>query len=246
RHGHRDGERNGGGRRLCAVSRAAGERAARSAGQRVGHARAGLSLFRYPWALERDGRAPFERATREPCRGGQSTRGHAGRACRRARLRAEGGVIADEAEARAFCAERIDAAALARLERFAALLVAENERQNLVSAASLESVWQRHFADSLQLIDHVPREPGPWLDLGSGAGFPGLVLAIAQPEIEMVLVESRKRRVEWLVRAAAELGLVKCRVVGARLESVDSFEAGVITARAFAPLGKLLSLSARF
>ena len=155
-------------------------------------------------------------------------------------------MIAGEAEARAFCADRIDASGLARLERFAALLVAENERQNLVSAASLESVWQRHFADSLQLIDHVPRETGSWLDLGSGAGFPGLVLAIAQPEIEMVLVESRKRRIEWLVRAAAELRLGKCRVVGTRLESVDSFEAAVITARAFAPLGKLLNLSARF
>ncbi len=89
-------------------------------------------------------------------------------------------------------------------------------------------------------------EHRPWLDLGSGAGFPGLALAVAQPEIETVLVESRKRRVEWLIRAAGELGLDKCRVIGARLESVDSFPAAVITARAFAPLGKLLHLSARF
>lgn len=155
-------------------------------------------------------------------------------------------MIADESEARAFCAQRTDAAGLARLERFAGLLAVENERQNLVSGASLASVWQRHFADSLQLIDHVPRGTGVWLDLGSGAGFPGLVLAIAQPDAEMVLVESRKRRVEWLARVALELGLGKCRVIGARLESVDSFPATIITARAFAPLGKLLGLSARF
>ncbi len=155
-------------------------------------------------------------------------------------------MIADEVDARRFCAERTDAAGLARLDRFAAMLVAENERQNLVSNSSLESVWQRHFADSLQLVDHVPRGTGPWLDLGSGAGFPGLVIAIAQPQIELILVESRKRRVEWLARAADELNLKKCRVIGARLESVDSFEAAVITARAFAPLGKLLGLSARF
>ncbi len=156
-------------------------------------------------------------------------------------------MIASESEARQFCAERTDAAGLERLERFAALLAAENRRQNLVSTASLESVWQRHFADSLQLFDHVPRETGaPWLDLGSGAGFPGLALAIARPDSAVVLVESRKRRVEWLAQAAGALGLENCRILGSRLESVESFEAGAITARAFAPLGKLLALSARF
>jgi len=156
-------------------------------------------------------------------------------------------MIASEAEARQFCAARTDTARLERLERFAALLVAENQRQNLVSAASLESVWQRHFADSLQLLDHVSHETrGPWLDLGSGAGFPGLVLAIAKPDSTVILVESRKRRVEWLTQAAAALGLANCQVIGSRLESVDSFAAAAITARAFAPLGKLLALSARF
>jgi 16S rRNA (guanine527-N7)-methyltransferase len=155
-------------------------------------------------------------------------------------------MIASEAAARAFCSERIDPVGIDRLERLAKLLAEENERQNLVSSASLDAVWQRHFADSVQLLDHVSRGTSPWLDLGSGAGFPGLVLAIAQPDVETVLVESRKRRVEWLIRAAAELGLQNCRVVGSRLESVDSFPARAITARAFAPLGKLLLLSARF
>lgn len=156
-------------------------------------------------------------------------------------------MIADEAEARQYCAARTDSAGLARLERFATLLAAENQRQNLVSTASLGSVWQRHFADSLQLLDHVSREtPGPWLDLGSGAGFPGLALAIARPDSAMILVESRKRRVEWLTQAAAALGLTNCQIIGARLEAVETRPVSVITARAFAPLGKLLSLSARF
>ncbi len=155
-------------------------------------------------------------------------------------------MIAGEADARAFCAERTDAAGLARLERLAVLLGEENERQNLVSNASLASVWQRHFADSLQLLDHVPRGTSEWLDLGSGAGFPGLALAVAAPESRFVLVESRKRRVDWLTRAASELGLENCRVIGARLENVETFPAAVIVARAFAPLGKLLRLSARF
>jgi len=155
-------------------------------------------------------------------------------------------VIANEAEAREFCAQRTDSAGIERLEKLAVLLADENERQNLVSAASLASVWQRHFADSLQLLDHVPRGTSPWLDLGTGAGFPGLALAAASPDASFILVESRKRRVDWLNRAATELGLQNCRVEGARVENVESFESAVIVARAFAPLGKLLRLSARF
>lgn len=151
-----------------------------------------------------------------------------------------------EIEARAFCAERMNETGLKRLERLAGLLREENARQNLVSAASLDAVWQRHFADSVQLVDHVPRETGEWLDLGSGAGFPGLVLAVARPDASFTLVESRKRRVEWLTAAVHALGLDNCRVLGSKLENVESFPAGVITARAFAPLGKLLRLSARF
>ena len=155
-------------------------------------------------------------------------------------------MIDSEDSARRFCAARTDELGIARLERFADLLAEENERQNLVSSASLAMVWQRHFADSLQLLDHVSRGTGPWLDLGSGAGIPGLVLACARPDVAILLVESRKRRVEWLIRAAATLDLPNCRVLGARLETVETVPVRVITARAFAPLGKLLQLSARF
>ena len=140
-----------------------------------------------------------------------------------------------------------DDTAMARLGRLAALLAEENERQNLVAAASLTSVWQRHIVDSAQLLIDVPRETGgPWLDLGTGAGFPGLVVAVLRPTTDMVLVESRARRIAWLERAAAELGLDRVRVCGQRLEQVPTFTAGVISARAFAPLDRLLDLSARF
>lgn len=156
-------------------------------------------------------------------------------------------MIETEEQARTFCGKRCDSSAMDRLERFIVLLKEENSHQNLVSSASLDMVWTRHIADSLQLLDHVSRETqGPWLDLGTGAGFPGLVLSIARPDLPTVLVESRKRRVEWLRRVCSEFALSDCRVAGARLESVETFEAGVITARAFAPLGKLLELSARF
>lgn len=140
-----------------------------------------------------------------------------------------------------------DGAAVERLERLIALLGEENEKQNLVSAASLDEVWQRHIADSAQLLAYVPRETSSaWLDLGTGAGFPGLVIAALRPECEVVMVESRSRRVEWLERARIALGLDKARVVGARLEKVETFSACVISARAFAPLDRLLDLSARF
>jgi 16S rRNA (guanine527-N7)-methyltransferase len=153
--------------------------------------------------------------------------------------------LRSEDDARAFCASLTDAAGMARLDRLAAMVVEENSRQNLMSKPSEGAIWLRHLADSAQLLTHVPRETAPWLDLGTGAGFPGLVIAALRPDCEVVLVESRKKRVDWLVRAAAELGLERCRVEGRRLEHVETFAAGAISARAFAPLVKLLALSAR-
>jgi 16S rRNA (guanine527-N7)-methyltransferase len=163
-------------------------------------------------------------------------------------------ILYDEEQARAFCAELTDAAGMARLERLAGMVVAENARQNLIAKSSEGGIWLRHLADSAQLLRHVcrvarpsvPRGTAPWLDLGTGAGFPGLVIAALRPDLEVVLVESRKKRVDWLLRAAEELGLSRCRTEGRRLEHVESFSAAIISARAFAPLSKLFGLSARF
>lgn len=166
------------------------------------------------------------------------------------------GPITNEDEARAYLAgltaELGDAAAMTRLEHYAALLIDENQRQNLISKASEQALWQRHIADSAQLLAHVPRETlganqaGPWLDLGSGPGLPGLVIAALCPQMPVVLVESRARRVAFLQGAIAALGLGKCSVRGERLERIAPFPARVISARAFAPLETLLSLSAPF
>ena len=156
-------------------------------------------------------------------------------------------MIRSEDEARDFCAKRCDSATMAKLEKFVSLLAEENERQNLVSAASLSNVWTRHIADSLQLLDLAgDGEGGHWMDLGSGPGLPGLVLAIARPHTPIALVESRRKRFAWLEHVSSELSLEKCEVHGKRLELVESRDMGIITARAFAPLGKLLKLSARF
>lgn len=156
-------------------------------------------------------------------------------------------MIEDEVQAREFVAQLCDETAMERLDTLSVMLTEENGRQNLVAKASLQSVWQRHIADSAQLLNHVPRETtGPWLDLGTGAGFPGLVIAIMRPDWDIRLVESRRRRGEWLEHVCTELWLDHCHVIGSRLEHVEDFSADVISARAFAPMLRLLDLSARF
>ena len=101
--------------------------------------------------------------------------------------------LTNEAEARDWFGTALgcSAATLGTLDDLVELLRAENANQNLVSAASLDHVWVRHLADSAQLLC-VSRGTlcGPWLDLGSGAGFPGLIVALCRPDIEVILVES--------------------------------------------------------
>ncbi|WP_332816929.1 16S rRNA (guanine(527)-N(7))-methyltransferase RsmG [Sphingopyxis sp.] len=133
-----------------------------------------------------------------------------------------------------------------RLEQFIELLIAENAQQNLIAASTIPTMWVRHIADSAQLLSFDTRDgDGLWIDLGSGAGLPGLVVAIlsARP---MLLVESRKRRCDFLRNVASELGLSHVEVVEAALERIEKRPAATISARAFAPLDRLLDLSARF
>ena len=134
----------------------------------------------------------------------------------------------------------------AKLERFVQMLVEENGQQNLIAASTIPNIWVRHIADSAQLLSFDTREgEGLWIDLGSGPGLPGLVVAIlsARP---MLLVESRKRRCDFLRAVAAELDLAHVEVAEAPLERIETWPAATISARAFAPLDKLLDLSARF
>lgn len=161
-------------------------------------------------------------------------------------------MIATEGDARDYVARWGDAAAMSRLDQFSELLIEENQRQNLISKPSEAQIWQRHIADSAQLLEYVPRETFAdgrrrvWLDLGTGAGFPGLVVAALRPNVTVKLVESRGRRVEFLQHCIDVLGLDQCTILGERLEKITPFECRVISARAFAPLKKLLRLSAPF
>jgi len=157
------------------------------------------------------------------------------------------GILASEDEARGWIAKAFSptAAQWARLERFAAMLVAESGRQNLIAASTIPILWVRHIADSAQLLALDRDGEGLWVDLGSGPGLPGLVVAILS-ERPMLLVESRKRRCEFLRDVAGELRLAHVEVAEAPLEKVATRPAGTISARAFAPLDKLIDLSARF
>ena len=158
-------------------------------------------------------------------------------------------MIEGEDSARAYAGKFGDEAAQLKLQQLADLLVRENDHQNLIAKQTVPHVWQRHIADSAQLLAHVPRETVnvvPWLDLGSGAGFPGLVVAILRPAFDIHLIESRRIRIEWLNSACQRLKLANCKVIGRRLEQIDSFVAGTISARAFAPMERLIALSARF
>lgn len=134
----------------------------------------------------------------------------------------------------------------AKLERFVDLLVAENAQQNLIAASTIPTIWVRHVADSAQLLSFDTRAgEGLWIDLGSGPGLPGLVVAILTDR-PMLLVESRKRRCDFLRAAANALDLQHVEVIEAPLERIETRPAATISARAFAPLDKLLDLSARF
>jgi 16S rRNA (guanine527-N7)-methyltransferase len=127
-----------------------------------------------------------------------------------------------------------------KLGAYVALLREESARQNLVSASTLDQVWHRHLLDSAQLARFEPYAGASWVDIGSGAGLPGIVIAclVNGP---VTLIEPRRLRSEFLHKVAESLRL-NVSVVYGKAERVDgSFD--VITARAVAPLEKLLRIS---
>jgi 16S rRNA (guanine527-N7)-methyltransferase len=116
---------------------------------------------------------------------------------------------------------------------------------NLVGRATMPDVWRRHVLDSLQLLPLIPTAARTLVDLGSGAGFPGLVLAAAHPDLAVSLIEADTRKAAFLTEAA-RLVAPATRIVATRIESADPLPADVITARAMAPLDKLLDWAAIF
>ncbi|MGI8706109.1 MAG: 16S rRNA (guanine(527)-N(7))-methyltransferase RsmG [Sphingomicrobium sp.] len=129
-----------------------------------------------------------------------------------------------------------------QLQRYAEILGSEAKRHNLIAVSTLGSLWDRHILDSAQLVRLEPGPGASWVDIGSGAGLPGIVIAtlVTGP---MLLVEPRRLRAEFLERAIAKLGLGQRVSVAARNVQKVSGKFDVITARAVAALDRLLAIS---
>jgi 16S rRNA (guanine527-N7)-methyltransferase len=151
-----------------------------------------------------------------------------------------------EEEARAWVERMFDVPreTMEQLDAFAALVRDENRRQNLISRASAESIWARHIADSAQLLRFAPHGQASWVDLGTGAGFPGLVVAVLHCG-PVTVIEERRLRADFLRRASEALGL-RIEVLQARVERLPPRPFEVISARAFASLDTLLHLGTGF
>jgi 16S rRNA (guanine527-N7)-methyltransferase len=127
-----------------------------------------------------------------------------------------------------------------KLERFAALLVDENRRQNLIAVSSVPELWNRHILDGAQLLRLADTE-GSWLDIGSGPGLPGIVIAILGGR-PMTLNEPRRLRADFLRRMVIELGVPEVTIAQSKVERLEG-RYDVITARAVAPLDRLFGMA---
>ncbi|HEM45717.1 MAG TPA: 16S rRNA (guanine(527)-N(7))-methyltransferase RsmG [Alphaproteobacteria bacterium] len=145
----------------------------------------------------------------------------------------------------AFAAEAgVSRETLDRLRVYADLLVKWNRRINLVGRSTLPDLWRRHMLDSAQLYPLLPARARSLVDLGSGAGFPGMVLAImGVPDAH--LIESDRRKCAFL-RAVARATGTPVTIHAGRIESVPGFAADVIVSRALAELAQLLDLAENF
>lgn len=135
---------------------------------------------------------------------------------------------------------------LERLEELLDGLRRWSPKINLVAPSTLETAWNRHIVDSAQLWPLTPPQASCWLDLGSGGGFPGLVIAVLarelKPELHVVMVDSDQRKCVFLSEMVRRLGL-SSSVHRARVEALTLQQADVVSARALAPLDRLLALS---
>jgi 16S rRNA (guanine527-N7)-methyltransferase len=141
--------------------------------------------------------------------------------------------------------QHLDDVSRETLTRYEELIRKWNATIQLVSPSDLTSLRERHTKDSLNLTNVVPKGGVQRLvDLGSGGGLPGIIVAIVRPELQVRLIESDQRKAAFLRAAKRELSLANLEVHAERIESVPPMAADVVTARALAPLAKLLGLAA--
>ena len=134
---------------------------------------------------------------------------------------------------------------LEKLETYQSLLKKWQKTINLVSPKTIDDAWNRHFEDSLQILPLISNSAKTLWDLGSGAGFPGLVIAIARPDLAVNLIESDVRKSAFLQNVSRETLSGNVHVRNGRLEEMLDIlpPPDVMTARAFAPLIKILSMT---
>lgn len=149
-----------------------------------------------------------------------------------------------EEEARARVIEDVPRETAERLDALVSLIEAESKVQNLIAASTLPVIWNRHILDSAQLVWLARNQAGLWLDIGSGGGFPGLVVALLR-EQPTVLVEPRVKRAAFLKEMTERLGIADhSTVISSRVETAAlSRQAGIVSARAVAPLPALLAMA---
>jgi 16S rRNA (guanine527-N7)-methyltransferase len=128
----------------------------------------------------------------------------------------------------------------ATMRRYQALLHKWQEKINLISPTTLKDSWARHFEDSLQLLPLLPERAATLYDLGSGAGFPGMVLAIARPDLSVTLIESDAKKCAFLQAVSRETG-IKTFVENSRIEIAAATmpPPDLVSARALASLSQL-------
>lgn len=130
-----------------------------------------------------------------------------------------------------------------KVAQFAALLLEQGELRGLIGPREVPRIWERHILNSAAVVPFLPSS-GSVADIGSGAGLPGVVIAIMLPDVEVLLVEPMERRTAWLTEVATTLGLGNVQVKRGRAEEFHgAFEADAVTSRAVAALSKLVRMS---
>lgn len=143
-----------------------------------------------------------------------------------------------EDDAKNLIAERFGADKVDRVDAFLDLVRDENGRQNLIAPSTVDTVWVRHGLDSAQLLFHVEQSGGSWLDIGTGGGFPGIVIAMLY-EGHVTMVEPRRKRADFLRDCIERLAITQATVVTSKVENVTG-KFAIISARAVASVEKLL------
>ncbi|WP_026430230.1 16S rRNA (guanine(527)-N(7))-methyltransferase RsmG [Schaalia georgiae] len=135
--------------------------------------------------------------------------------------------------------------AFADIAEFARMLEEEGELRGLLGPRDMERIWSRHLVNSAAVLDFLPRR-GQVLDIGSGAGLPGIVIAVCRPDLDVHLAEPMTRRCEWLADVVDALGLDNVTIHQARAEELrGKGKADVVTARAVANMAKLVRMTSK-